>query len=170
MKLSSIPAWAELGPVQPQINSKLSSLCNVTIPVKKTLALDQDFPPGSPNSLTYLFNHYQTPYMMDQLILYLSLVMCAWSLHKHAHGVLMSICAHESFMSMLMKLSCARARGGVTRTTTLGQYASRRVLWALVEFHNDQKNVPECLEGLEIVKCTNSIQRLDFSRKSWGPY
>ena len=35
----------------------------------------------------------------------------------------MSICAHESFMSMLMKLSCARARGGVTRTTTLGQYA-----------------------------------------------
>ena len=39
----------------------------------------------------------------------------------------MSICAHESFMSMLMKLSCARARGGVTRTTTLGQYAPRVV-------------------------------------------
>ena len=37
----------------------------------------------------------------------------------------MSTCAHESFMSMLMKLPCARARGGVTRTTTLGQYASR---------------------------------------------
>ena len=35
----------------------------------------------------------------------------------------MSTCAHESFMSMLMKLPCARARGGVTRTTTLGQYA-----------------------------------------------
>ena len=35
----------------------------------------------------------------------------------------MSICAHESFMSMLMKLSCARARGVVTLTTTLGQYA-----------------------------------------------
>ena len=37
----------------------------------------------------------------------------------------MSICAHESFMSMLMKLSRARAREGVTRTTTIGQYASR---------------------------------------------
>ena len=39
----------------------------------------------------------------------------------------MSICAHESFMSMLMKLSRARAREGVTRTTTIGQYASRSV-------------------------------------------
>ena len=37
----------------------------------------------------------------------------------------MSICAHESFMSMLMKLSRARAREGVTRTTTIGQYAPR---------------------------------------------
>ena len=36
----------------------------------------------------------------------------------------MSICAHESFMSMLMKLSRARAREGVTRTTTIGQYAA----------------------------------------------
>ena len=35
----------------------------------------------------------------------------------------MSACAHKSLMSMLMKLPCARARGGVTRTTTLGQYA-----------------------------------------------
>ena len=41
-----------------------------------------------------------------------------------AHEALMSICAHESFMSMLMKLSRARAREGVTRTTTIGQYAS----------------------------------------------
>ena len=34
-------------------------------------------------------------------ILNLSLVMCEWSLHEHDHGVLMIICAHESFMSML---------------------------------------------------------------------
>ena len=50
--------------------------------------------------------------------------LCSWSLHEHAHEALMSICAHESFMSMLMKLSCARAREGVTRTTTIGQYAT----------------------------------------------
>ena len=50
--------------------------------------------------------------------------LCSWSLHEHAHEALMSICAHESFMSMLMKLSRARAREGVTRTTTIGQYAS----------------------------------------------
>ena len=34
----------------------------------------------------------------------------------------MNNCAHESFKSMLMKLSCER--GGVTRTTTLGKYAA----------------------------------------------
>ena len=55
---------------------------------------------------------------------YSSSILCSWSLHEHAHEVLMSTCAHESFMSMLMKLPCARARGDVARTTTLGQYAS----------------------------------------------
>ena len=54
---------------------------------------------------------------------YSSPSLCSWKLHEHAHGDLTSICAHESFMSMLMKLSCARARGEVTWTTTLGQYA-----------------------------------------------
>ena len=50
--------------------------------------------------------------------------LCSWSLHEHAHEALMSICARESFMSMLMKLSRARACEGVMRTTTIGQYAS----------------------------------------------
>ena len=52
--------------------------------------------------------------------------LCSWSLHEHAHEALMSICAHESFMSMLMKLSRARAHEGVTRRTTIGQYAPRK--------------------------------------------
>ena len=45
----------------------------------------------------------------------------------------MSTCAHENFMSMLMKLPCALARGGVTRTTTFGQYASSTVSFLLTE-------------------------------------
>ena len=56
---------------------------------------------------------------------YCTPALCSWSLHEHAHEALMSICAHECFMSMLMKLSRARAREGVTRTTTIGQYAPR---------------------------------------------
>ena len=51
-----------------------------------------------------------------------------WQLNEHAHKALMSICAHESFLSMLMKLSRARAREGVTRTTTIGQYAAWKVV------------------------------------------
>ena len=34
-------------------------------------------------------------------------------------------CAHESFMSMLMEFSYARAHGACTRTTTLGKSAAR---------------------------------------------
>ena len=41
-------------------------------------------------------------------------------------------CAREASMSMLMKLPCARACGGVTRTTTLGQYASLFLISSLV--------------------------------------
>ena len=37
----------------------------------------------------------------------------------------MSTCAHERFMSMLMKPSRARAHEAVTRTTTLENYAGR---------------------------------------------
>ena len=33
-------------------------------------------------------------------------------------------CVHESSMSMLMELSCARAHGACTRTTTLGKSAT----------------------------------------------
>ena len=87
-------------------------------------------------------------------------------LEKGAHGVLMSTCAHESLMSMLMKFPCARAHGGVTRTTTLGQYASRRVLWALVEFHNDQKKCSKMFRGARECIMYKWYFSLDFSRKS----
>ena len=45
--------------------------------------------------------------------------LCSWSLHEHARETLMSTCAHERFMSMLMKPSRARAREAVTGKTTL---------------------------------------------------
>ena len=50
--------------------------------------------------------------------------LCSWSVHEHARQPLMSIFAIETFMSMLMKPSRARAREGVTCTTTLGQDAT----------------------------------------------
>ena len=98
----------------------------VTLLLKMTPSFDYSLPYCWRHSLTHLFNHKSNTLYDGSSILYSSSVLCSWSLHEHAHGVLMSICAHESFMSMLMKLSCARARGGVTRTTTLGQYAARR--------------------------------------------
>ena len=43
---------------------------------------------------------------------------CSWSLHEHARETLMSTCAHERFMSMLMKPSRARGREAFTGKTT----------------------------------------------------
>ena len=96
----------------------------VTLLLKMTPSFDYSLPYCWRHSLTHLFNHKSNTLYDGAGILYSSSVLCSWSLHEHAHGVLMSICAHESFMSMLMNLSCACARWGVTRTTTLGQYAS----------------------------------------------
>ena len=58
------------------------------------------------------------------------------------------------------------ASQGQLRSPRGCQYRSRMVPWALIVYHNDQKHVPKCLEGLENVlwrKGKNSL------KESWKP-
>ena len=100
----------------------------VTLSLKKTPSLDYNLPDDWRHSLTHLFNHNQTPCMIGQ-------VFC----------IQVQYCAREASMSMLMKLSCARAHGGVTRTTTLGQYASWNMLNKLTSLETTFLFIVNCI-------------------------
>ena len=51
-----------------------------------------------------------------------------------------------------------------------GPWRSRRVPWALIEFHNDQKSVPKWVEGLDNVQCRNGIHTSSKIIGSWTIY
>ena len=51
-----------------------------------------------------------------------------------------------------------------------GQWWWRRVLWALLEFHNDQKKCSKMFRGTRKCLMYKWYFSLDFSLKSWGPF